>query len=132
MKRKRLSILLIFFITILILGFVKYKRTEYWMNSKLHIPTKEYIKENGYPVNDSGMTYGPDIKEETDLNNIPDLLLVENEKGKQGYVKTDELFDDGINNLDEAIKNMEKDNSHSIPMYLQDGKTVIGEFKVGH
>ena len=47
-------------------------------------PTVEEIKEDGYPVNDAGETYGPDVK---DSEEEPDLILVDAGDGVVGYIK---------------------------------------------
>ena len=48
----------------------------------------ESVRENGYPINDDGKSYGPDVKES---NIQPDLILVCNEDGKEGYIKKEDL-----------------------------------------
>ncbi len=91
----------------------------------LKIPSMMEIKKNGYPKNTNGETYGPDIKE---LSIEPDLILVENAQGEVGYVKQIDL-DDGITLLEEAI-NKER-TERRVPMYSQDGETIIGEYVLG-
>ena len=91
----------------------------------LIIPSQDWISENGYPMNDSGETYGPDVK---DSLSEPDLILVRNEEGVDGYVRKDSI-PQGAATLEEA-KNWTS-NQYTLIMYLQDGKTAIGEFVIG-
>lgn len=93
---------------------------------KLIVPTKADILREGYPQNQKGMTYGPNVKNFSE----PDLILVEPENGTMGYVKQVELTGRIPKNPEEACK-LNKQKSYSIPIYLQDGETVIGEFWVG-
>ena len=76
-----------------------------------------------YPVNDSGLTYGPvpdyeDVMDaetrEEHLERWPDLVLVETAEQEEGYVYKDDLFDSG---------------KEDIPVYESDGATVIGVFE---
>lgn len=80
-----------------------------------------------YPTNDSGLTYGPDIKENTDPEKEPDLIQVCNEDGQVGYIYASDIKD-GAESLEEAA-NWES-RTYTIPMYLEDGETVIGEFTI--
>ena len=91
------------------------------------IPSVDEVRENGYPTNDAGMTYGPDIKENTDPESEPDLILVCNEDGLQGYIRATDIKE-GAQSLEEAIH--WKKRSYIIPMYLHDGETVIGEYRI--
>ena len=92
--------------------------------------TQETIRKDlitTYPTNDSGLTYGPDIKENTDLKKEPDLIQVCNEDGLVGYIYASDIKD-GAESLEEAI-NWEP-RTYKVPMYLEDGETVIGEFTI--
>ncbi len=91
----------------------------------LIIPSTQDILSNGYPKNDSGETYGPDIKG-WDCN--PDLILVENESGKIGYIRATEMETNASKDPAEIYTNNHK--IHELNMYLQDGKTVIGKFNI--
>ncbi|MGE7948113.1 hypothetical protein [Lysinibacillus sp. NPDC093688] len=89
--------------------------------SDLVIPTRARIIGEGYPINENGQTYGPN------MGNLmlvePELMLAEGESGVLGYIYQPE----GIpspNKLDEYNKSFKK----STPLYLQDGKTIIGTF----
>ena len=100
---------------------------EYITNVEPVIPSVDEVRENGYPTNDAGLTYGPDIKENTDSEIEPDLILVCNEDGLNGYVRANDIKE-GAASLDEARH--WKKRSYTIPMYLEDGETVIGEFRI--
>lgn len=88
-------------------------------------PTVEEIKENGYPVNDAGETYGPDVK---DREEEPDLILVDTGDGVVGYIKKADI-NNGASSLEEARE--WEPNSYVVPIYLEDGCTQIGEFEIG-
>ncbi|MEY9975814.1 hypothetical protein [Lysinibacillus sp. RC79] len=90
-------------------------------SSDLVIPTKDSIISNGYPMNENGQTYGPNIGNIMQVE--PDLMLVKDENGVLGYIYPPE----GISSpseLDEYNKSFKK----STPIYLQDGETIIGTF----
>lgn len=86
------------------------------------------IEENGYPTNISGETFGPDIYNNTDPALEPDLILAQNKDGLVGYIRKADIKD-GASSLEEAI-NWEPRN-YTIPLYLEDGVTIIGEFEIG-
>lgn len=97
--------------------------------TELEIPEKEDILIYGYPENEMGETYGPHIPE---LEKNPDLSLAQGKNGIIGYIRNSEA-DPDVNTLEEAMAYMEKGREegfpdYTIPLYLQDGKTVIGEF----
>lgn len=52
----------------------------------LVIPSRESILEDGYPMNDNGQTYGPNMGNDTITLGEPDLLLAEGENGVIGYI----------------------------------------------
>ena len=84
-----------------------------YINDHLIIPDSQEIIEKGYPKNESGETYGPDLSDY--VGTVPDLILAESEEGTKGYLrKTDK---DSITST-----------SRTLPLYLQDGKTKIAEF----
>lgn len=88
----------------------------------LVIPLMEDIKENGYPVNENGQTYG----NEYDWAGTPDLRLVRNDEGLMGYIYTDEPK---VSSPEEAIQYMENIADYmEISMYLQDGETIVGTY----
>lgn len=100
---------------------------------QLHIPTQEEIRENGYPVNANGETYGPNCYKESLNIEEPDLMLSIGEDGVQGYLRTSETCGSNVTSPEEAMAYMEwrkEQGAISYPLYLQDGETVIGEFIV--
>ena len=98
---------------------------------KALIPSADEIMENGYPVNQNGETYGPDIKDWTGPG--PDLMLAENGEGVVGYIRQSEVPGAQVSTLEEAVEYMKNRVPGPVPvnMYLEDGTTVIGEFLAG-
>ena len=90
--------------------------------TQLHIPEQSEIEQNGYPENKYGETYGPDVKE---LDLIPDLLLVQNDAGVLGYIRVAELEGNSPKSPIDAEK---YENVTKLNMYLEDGRTIVGEF----
>lgn len=98
--------------------------------------------ENVYEIkeNENGQTYGSELAA-TEYDNGPDLISVEIENGKTGYVYRDEFYDNANqpNNPEEAMAYMEMVEKNVkeygyyklIPVYEEDGKTEIGSFKIG-
>lgn len=84
----------------------------------------ESVRENGYPINDDGKSYGPDVKES---NIQPDLILVCNEDGKEGYIKKGDLNRGAV-----SLEQTQNGGFHNyqIPMYLSDGKSIVGYFRI--
>lgn len=95
---------------------------------KPDLPTQEYVREHGYPVNESGETYGPNV----DGFEEPDLILARTRDGLRGYLKRTEDPGDWVHNPDEAMRYVEETRTicrnHYRVMYLEDGKTPIGLF----
>ena len=58
-----------------------------YINNHLIIPDSQEIIEKGYPKNESGETYGPDLSDY--VGSVPDLILAESEEGikedRQGF-----------------------------------------------
>ena len=81
--------------------------------------------------NVKGEIYGP----ECELNEIgiePDLILAMGKDGTVGYVKAADLEGPEINTPEEALADqMQRPGQREIPLYLEDGETVIGSFVVG-
>ena len=90
--------------------------------TQLHIPEQSEIEQNGYPENKYGETYGPEVKE---LDLIPDLLLVQNDAGVLGYIRVAELEGNSPKSPIDAEK---YENVTKLNMYLEDGRTIVGEF----
>jgi hypothetical protein len=81
-----------------------------------------------YSVNEMGQTYGTP----QEVSQEPDLIKTENENGIIGYVKSSDL-NPSFSTTKEAIAYQNAINSSdykSILLYKEDGKTVIGEFKI--
>ncbi|MEK4628137.1 metal ABC transporter substrate-binding protein [Solibacillus sp. FSL R7-0682] len=99
--------------------------------SDLDIPSKESILKVGYPKNENGQTYGPDI---SGLNpgelGVPDLILAQGENGIIGYAKKVELEGPKPKTPEEALK-LNNLPPRAVPLYAVDGETIIGEFWIG-
>ncbi|KMY50216.1 hypothetical protein AC625_12495 [Peribacillus loiseleuriae] len=93
--------------------------------SDLVIPTKDSIISDGYPTNENGQTYGPNM--ENLMLVEPDLMLAEGVNGVLGYIYQPE----GISSPSE-LDAYNKSFKESTPLYLQDGKTIIGTFYFTH
>lgn len=91
------------------------------------LTNSEVYPDTVYPVNEFGQTYGPDIKENTDPEKEPDLIQVCNEDGQVGYIYASDIKG-GAQSLEEAIS--WEPRTYKVPMYLEDGTTVIGEFTI--
>lgn len=87
----------------------------------LVVPTKEDIMSDGYPTNEKGQTYGPDMGNL--MSEEPDLILAEGENDVLGYM----LPPKGISSPSE-LDEYNKSNKKWTLLYLQDGKTVVGKF----
>ena len=95
----------------------------------LVIPTFEYILENGYPVNDKGETYGPDMGNMMIMDE-PDLILAQGENGIIGYAKKVELDGPKPKTPQEAVK-LNNPPPREVPLYDVDGETIIGKYWIG-
>ena len=84
---------------------------------------------NKTPVqrNADGVAFGPSGLGETPADD-PDLVLVVATNGNTGYAFSRELNGPEPSSPEEASK---LPRSWTVPVYLNDGKTRIGEFKVG-
>ena len=109
-------------------------------NSQNSLDSAESNNSYEVKVNENGQSYGSELAS-IDYENGPDLISVEMEDGKEGYVYRDEFYDNANqpNNPAEAVaytKKMEENikkygYSRLIPVYEEDGKTEIGSFKIG-
>ncbi len=85
-----------------------------------------------YPVNDNGMTYGSGASiDEHDPG--PDLIAAYGTNGRCGFIRATDRGP-GPQTLEEVVDHLadEQDaGGHDIPLYEQDGVTVIGVFHVG-
>ncbi|MCQ4638421.1 hypothetical protein NE619_16950 [Anaerovorax odorimutans] len=97
-------------------------------NNRVETPEK-----SNYPTNENGASYGvaPDAAGEKEE---PDLIAAVGENDVKGYVKKSDLDNDGdVKTPEEALKRqkeLEKKEYISIPLYKNNGKTVIGEFRL--
>ena len=99
----------------------------------LDVLFKESILSDGYPINENGDTYGPNIGNE--MLGEPDLISAVGKDGNKGYVYTKELGGKQPDNPEEAVaitKENERKGSWTIPLYEKDGETQIGEFEIGN
>ena len=83
-------------------------------------------------VNSLGDIYGSEIF----LNEIgisPNLILAEGENGEVGYVRAEDINRGNVETISEAIAYGEG-STYNVPLYNEDGNTVIGTFTVkkGH
>ena len=92
---------------------------------EVYIPAQAEIRENGYPVNQNGETFGPNVP---DLLFTPDLELAINEDGVVGYIRENETRGARISSPEEAAAYVPED--HYINMYAEDGQTIVGQFWV--
>lgn len=104
-----------------------------------------------YLINKNGQTYGSGSVSDEEVANqiaqpivLPDLILAEGIDGTIGYVYKNDLDGEQPQNPEEAVEYMKKleeryeemkqtgeEYVRIIPLYSEDGETVIGEFGVG-
>lgn len=85
-------------------------------------------------TNERGQTYGSNLAT-TEYGGEPDLIKVESEDGKTGYVYKEDFYDTSNqpSNPEEALeymKNLNKTKYRVIPMYDENGVSVIDTFKI--
>ena len=100
----------------------------------LIVPTTKELLEHGYPVNALGETYGPTV---TWLEE-PDLILARGKDGESGYLRRTELdAATGVGQVhspEEALAwndYVRQRGPVELPLYREDGVTVIGGFILG-
>lgn len=93
---------------------------------ELIVPPISEIRKNGYPVNESGNTYGGDFPE--NIKGGPDLILAENQDGLLGYIRSSDIDGHLIDTPEKAVHYEPK--GYYVDMYLQDGQTKIGTYYV--
>lgn len=89
-------------------------------------------KSVAYPVNENGDTFGS-AAAVSDPSNEPDLIRVLATNGKEGYAKKADLDAGAASNPEEAREqaaNAATAEDRSVPVYANDGETVIGEFVI--
>lgn len=137
MLRKDVILLFSLVLCVLLIGIINitYSRNETHANEGKEINGNTTIEESiKYPVNENGQTYGKD----NDTGNSPDLIAAIGENGVEGYVKQTDLMELGdANTLDEAIEYDKKravlasqGTYIEIPLYKNDGETIIGKFRI--
>lgn len=90
-------------------------------------------------TNENNQTYGSKLalsNYDYDSNGTPiglDLILVEADNGKVGYVLKEDFYDtkNQPNTPEEAIEYMKNTKTRIIPVYDKEGEDIIGEFKMG-
>ena len=87
-------------------------------------------------TNENGQTYGSHSMDENGNPDDLDLILVEADNGKTGYVYKEDFYDisNQPKNPEEAVaymEKLEKSGDRVISVYKKDGKNVIGSYKIG-
>jgi hypothetical protein len=96
-----------------------------------------------WPTNESGQTYGSSRLARS-FSDRPDLIAAISQDGTHGYVRRDELDkadgapgiafkspEDGVAWRNNRAAQIAAGQVIAVPLYAQDGKTVIGSFRVG-
>jgi hypothetical protein len=81
-----------------------------------------------YPVNENGMTYGSGAGVDED-DPGPDLVAAYGSNGRCGFVRADDL-PQPARTLDQELASPSPEGQ-DVPLYAQDGVTVIGELRRG-
>lgn len=125
MKKRRIMILILAVIAVIAVIVLTRALRHNGTNAEgLEMPSQEYVRENGYPVNERGETYGPEVD---DLPS-PDLSLAIGKDGVMGYLREAEI-NYTPSTTEEAGLISESDDPVQYNLYLQDGVTVIGIFE---
>jgi hypothetical protein len=127
MKIGKKSYIVVFSVLVFVTGIALYSELG------LNYPNNYGTDVPNYTVNEQGQTYGngpfPAGTEQE-----PELIKAEGENGVIGYVKSSDLVPQ-VSSPEEAnsyMKSIENVDYISIPLYKSDGKTVIGEFRLGN
>jgi len=81
-------------------------------------------------VNDAGQTYGP-IGDGTDTESTPDLILATGNRGTEGYVAAEDLFEPPPSSPAEAVaRTKSQPGDRTIPLYDDSGSKVIDTFTI--
>lgn len=97
-----------------------------------------------YPVNQNGETYGTaDPRVRPELQEYPDLIYVKGEDGVFGYIRRSEAEGEQPKTPEEAVLYMERKEAEReaaraagqeyrryVPIYEEDGLTIIGRFGI--
>ncbi|MGG3885307.1 hypothetical protein [Brevibacillus panacihumi] len=90
---------------------------------------KNLMAKTEYEVNDNGETYGSALSAYT-IGAEPDLISAVGTNGVEGYVRADDLTPK-VSSIEEALEqNAENGDVRTIPLYAEDGETVLGEFEL--
>lgn len=89
----------------------------------------EFASTVSISINSNQQTYGSGLSL-TEDGKMPDLISAIGTNGEHGYVYSAEVFSIGdVNSPEEAINAIY--TAYTVPLYLSDGVTVIGNFVVG-
>lgn len=81
-------------------------------------------------MNEAGQTYGQ-IGDGTEAESIPDLILAIGNRGVEGYVKAEELFQPPPSGPAEAfVRTTAQRGDRTIPVYDESGDKVIDTFTI--
>lgn len=83
-----------------------------------------------YEVNDAGQTFGSLYMRDAYGAEAPDLILVEGEAGKEGYVYASDFDGEELPADPEKAAAITGKDPEFIPVYLADGVTQIDVFKI--
>jgi len=83
-----------------------------------------------YPVNENGMSYGSGAAIDED-DPGPDLVAAHGTNGRCGFVRASDRQQDVPPSPEEALASTADPDGRDIPLYAQDGVTVIGRFHIG-
>lgn len=87
---------------------------------------------HGYPLNSHGQSYGS-AADAPARGGEPDLIAAIASNGKRGYVKRIDMESPRPKNPEEAVAltKANEGKTKTVPVYDQEGQTVIGEFVMG-
>ncbi len=95
------------------------------------LPSRSQDPAPTYSHNSSGLTYGSGL-DATTPQNQPDLTQAYGENGVLGYVRTTDLNPPDRPSIAAAqAAGLAGSAGRYVPLYTQDGKTVIGRFYLG-
>ena len=85
-----------------------------------------------YPVNENGLSYGSGAGVDED-DPGPDLVAAIGTNGRCGFVRASDREEDIPGDPEEALAHLAEldPDGRDIPLYAQDGVTVIGSFHIG-
>jgi hypothetical protein len=93
------------------------------------------VAEDGgdYPKTADGRTYGtlPTNDEPLAVSDVPDLVAVVGENGVDGYITKDAFIGgEAPQSPEEALKWQASASSTTVPVYAEDGTTVVDSFTI--